>query len=89
MRPGRARRPVSRTRSSSCLDTGVEELVNVNDVFKEAPLSARVDLSIKIGVDGSVDPLPHLSFLLGAHLDGLSLSDESDGGNCNVLEHFL
>ena len=72
----------------SCFDAGVEELVNVNDVFKETPFSIGVDAGIKVGVDGSVDLLSHLSFLLGAHLNGLGLSDESDGSNCNVLEHY-
>ena len=66
----------------SGLHSGVEESVNVNNVFQESPLG----LVLGVAFDGC------LHFLLGFNLDGFGLSglgDESDNGDGEELfEHF-
>ena len=65
----------------SCLDTGVEESVDVDDVLEEAPFL------LGVGLDGGV----HLGISFNLHcLCGFSLGDESnDSSNNDFLEHFV
>ena len=65
----------------SCLDAGVEESVDVNDVLKEAPFL------LGLGLNGGVD------LGVGSDLNGLGLLDGAsqgnDSSNNDFLEHFV
>jgi len=73
------------TTPSSCLNSGIEEFVYVNDILEEAPFGATVYFGIEIGVNGGVNLLSHSNSLL--ELSGLGLSHKSNQCNCGVFEH--
>ena len=65
----------------SCLDSGVEESVDVNDVLEEAPFL------LGLGLDSGID------LGVSSNLHGLGLLDRggkgNDSSNNDFLEHFV
>ena len=63
----------------SCLDTGVKETVNVDDVLEETPLLFSFDLGFSLGGRSYLDGLGGLS----------RGSNGEDDGDDDFLEHVL